>query len=72
MLLMATQCHHTDNSDVFLFRSVGNPGMKSKKNIECIVCVYQGKDTFVIMAYGSTPYEGMTSKKMAATLKVHK
>ena len=25
-----------------------------------------------IMAYGSTPYVGMTPKKMAATLKVHK
>ena len=24
------------------------------------------------MAYGSTPYEGMTPKKMAATLKVYK
>ena len=25
-----------------------------------------------IMAYGSTPYVGMTPKKMAATFKVHK
>ena len=25
-----------------------------------------------IIAYGSTPYVGMTPKKMAATLKVHK
>ena len=25
-----------------------------------------------IMAYGSTPYVGMTPKKMAATLEVHK
>ena len=24
------------------------------------------------MAYGSTPYVGMTPKKMAATIKVHK
>ena len=27
---------------------------------------------FVIMAYGSTPYVGMTPKKMAAILKEHK
>ena len=28
--------------------------------------------SYIIMAYGSTPYVEMTPKKMAATLKVHK
>ena len=36
------------------------------------VNIDENRPNVTIMAYGSTPYVGMTPKKMAATLKVHK
>ena len=37
------------------------------------VGLYNSLNTYIsCMVYGSTPYVGMTPKKMVATLKVHK
>ena len=46
------------------------------RSCESLINVKEEKDAIpqviFIMAYGSMPYVGMTPKKMAATLKVHK